>query len=95
MTPISHHTQKPIPSRLNLNMKNKMINLLNNNIEELITVVGKDFLNRIQIALTIMKKLINWSTLKLETAVFQSTPLVEKKTLYVTGEKMSLSRLYK
>lgn len=59
MTPISHHTQKPIPSRLNLNMKNKMINLLNNNIEELITVVGKDFLNRIQIALTIMKKLIN------------------------------------
>lgn len=31
MTPISHHTQKPIPGRLNLNMKNKTIKLLNNN----------------------------------------------------------------
>lgn len=73
---------------IDLNTKCKTIKLLDCNIGALTSVVGKDFLNKTQIALTIMKKMIYCSTLKLETAVLQSTTrMIEEKALYVTCKK--------
>ena len=69
---------------IDLNRKSKTIKVPDHNVRELTIVVGKDFLNKIQIALTKMKKIKYWSTLKLETAVLQNATLIEEKVLYIS-----------
>ena len=85
----SHHKKK-MDCRPNIKAKTKTTNTRKyRRIEYLHVVwVGNDFVDKIQKALTIKKKLINWTSPKLRTFILQKTPLRKWKVKSETKENI-------